>query len=620
MKYKRRLINYILVIAILVATLYFEPEICNAETVNDFVIVLDAGHGGSDGGASSVYGGVRYNERDLNLKITNYCAQELRKYSGIKVYLTRTNNTDANIDRSERVRIARNYGADLIVSFHLNSTASRSGSSSGAEVYYQNGNYRPNLSTRSYELANQILSQLSGVGVRRRGAFVRNSSDSWYPDGSVADDLGMIYYPKICNIPSVLIENAYLNNYSDFQNFLSSESKLQQLGIADARGIYNYVKKYGYKFVSDETGISCAYLGTPIVNKWAQIFGNWYYLDANGYCLTGKHNLGGNAYIFKSDGVMAVGWAALDGKWYWADKDGHLKNGWINDGKYYYYMDNDGIMQRGWLSLNGKTYYLNVSGGHMQVGEKNIDGNWYNFASSGELLYGWQKVSGNWKYYNADGIRQSGLIDLNGSLYYLDANGKMLTGWISVNGKWYFANSSGKFISGWLKNGNEWYYLNADCVMERGMVTVGTKKYYLNPSGGYMITGWKMVDGEWYYFCGNGDAVTGWEKIDNRWYYFDSSGIMKRGMVTVGTKKYYLNPSGGHMFTGWKKLDGKWYYFSSNGDAVTGWQKIANVWYYFNDDAEMTTGWQKVNGTWYYMNASGAWVSNPTGTPPEETE
>lgn len=49
-------------------------------------------------------------------------------------------------------------------------------------------------------------------------------------------------------------------------------------------------------------------------------------------------------------------------------------------------------------------------------------------------------------------------------------------------------------------------------------------------------------------------------------------------------------------------------------------KKIANVWYYFNADAEMTTGWQKVNGTWYYMNASGAWVSNPTGTPPEETE
>ena len=57
------------------------------------VIVLDPGHGGHDGGASSSFNGKTYLEKELNLKIAQYCKAELETYSNVKVYMTRSNDT-----------------------------------------------------------------------------------------------------------------------------------------------------------------------------------------------------------------------------------------------------------------------------------------------------------------------------------------------------------------------------------------------------------------------------------------------------------------------------------------------------------------------------------------------
>ncbi|OYO59444.1 hypothetical protein CG709_18650, partial [Lachnotalea glycerini] len=92
-------------------------EVSVDQEATGVVVVLDPGHGGTDGGATS----GPFVEKDLNLKISKYTKAELEKYSGVIVKMTRT--TDTYVGLEERTIIAKNYGADLFVSQHLNSAS-----------------------------------------------------------------------------------------------------------------------------------------------------------------------------------------------------------------------------------------------------------------------------------------------------------------------------------------------------------------------------------------------------------------------------------------------------------------------------------------------------------------
>ena len=60
------------------------------------VLVLDPGHDVHDAGARRTWNGVTYAEETITLKMAQYCKEELEKYSGIVVYMTRFSN---NVDR-----------------------------------------------------------------------------------------------------------------------------------------------------------------------------------------------------------------------------------------------------------------------------------------------------------------------------------------------------------------------------------------------------------------------------------------------------------------------------------------------------------------------------------------
>ena len=49
------------------------------ENVKRPVVVLDPGHGGTEGGAWATHGGITYKEEEINWKISNYTMQELQK-------------------------------------------------------------------------------------------------------------------------------------------------------------------------------------------------------------------------------------------------------------------------------------------------------------------------------------------------------------------------------------------------------------------------------------------------------------------------------------------------------------------------------------------------------------
>lgn len=198
------------------------------------VVVLDPGHGGSATGA--VYGGLY--EKNLNLSIAFYIKEELEKYEGIAVYLTRT--TDVDVSFTNRANLAKNVGATSFVSIHINALGTSTGTTTaaGAEVFVTG--YTA-FNAGSTDLANRILAELSKVGLSSRGVKINNDdhNNGTYPDGTWKDDLAVIRYNILNGIPAILIEHGFINNAHDY-SLLASPTKLKEMGVADATAIAQY--------------------------------------------------------------------------------------------------------------------------------------------------------------------------------------------------------------------------------------------------------------------------------------------------------------------------------------------------------------------------------------------
>ena len=200
-------------------------------------ICLDPGHGGSDSGANAF--GTK--ESDLTLKIAQYCKEELAKYD-VNVVMTRTTDTrlseEAAMDLKNRVEVAKKAGASYFISIHINSA--QNSAAHGAEVYYPNTSGNKNLSSNGQNLAKAIQSQLAALGLYDRGIKIRNYTDgttSSNPNSSDQDYYGVIRYAKQANITGLIVEHCFISNKDEFDKYLGSNAKLQQLGIADAKGI-----------------------------------------------------------------------------------------------------------------------------------------------------------------------------------------------------------------------------------------------------------------------------------------------------------------------------------------------------------------------------------------------
>lgn len=202
----------------------------------NIVVLLDPGHDANHPGAS--YNGLV--EKDINLKIAQYCKAELETYAGVTVDMTREGDAcpystgDASVCNAKRVEYAKSIGADIYVSIHNNASGV---GATGSEVYYPNANYNAQISAAGKDTAEKILAKLAELGLKNRGVKIRNSENgTTYPDGTPADYYGVIKNCKYAGIPAIIVEHAFMDS-SDAANFLNSDSKLKKLGIADATGI-----------------------------------------------------------------------------------------------------------------------------------------------------------------------------------------------------------------------------------------------------------------------------------------------------------------------------------------------------------------------------------------------
>ena len=145
-------------------------------------VVVDAGHGGRDGGC--VHNGLL--EKRLCLDVAQRLEKHL-KARGLKVVMTR--RTDAFVSLESRIGIANRQRNALFVSIHFN--ASRNRTISGMEVYYHSGTGR----TVAARLLRSMDLNLKGLA---RGVF--------------RQDIKVL---RETRMPAVLVEGGYLSHKTD---------------------------------------------------------------------------------------------------------------------------------------------------------------------------------------------------------------------------------------------------------------------------------------------------------------------------------------------------------------------------------------------------------------------
>ena len=104
--------------------------------LNKMTVAIDAGHGGTNGGAEG--GKTHIAEKDLTLQYAKVLDKTLRKL-GIKTFMTRT--IDTTVDMKDRILMAQQKNPDFLISLHCNSSANDT--VKGSSTYYRYIGFKP---------------------------------------------------------------------------------------------------------------------------------------------------------------------------------------------------------------------------------------------------------------------------------------------------------------------------------------------------------------------------------------------------------------------------------------------------------------------------------------------
>lgn len=160
---------------------------------DEFVVCIDAGHGGSSIGA--VYGDDERLEKDDNLKLSLLVADELKK-QGVSVIMTR--ETDKDISLENRCRIANFGRADYFLCIHRNSSENKD--ANGIEIWVSKA-----ATQKEVNIAQAIIDNLSNNGLS-----VERGVKKGFRSGS-----GDYYINSKTNMPSCLLEIGFISNHED---------------------------------------------------------------------------------------------------------------------------------------------------------------------------------------------------------------------------------------------------------------------------------------------------------------------------------------------------------------------------------------------------------------------
>lgn len=182
---------------------YIGVKIANPSAIYKNIVVLDAGHGGKDSGATNSKKDAY--EKKLNLKILYDQAKTYfnAKDSEIKAYWTRTDDTF--VELSKRAEFAKTVEADLFISLHMNSATA---TAKGLEVLYASNNKNTMSGLNSKKMAEIFKDQLiTDLNMTNRGIKDRTKLVVLYKN----------------SVPAVLIELGFISNSSDVQKLMDSD-------------------------------------------------------------------------------------------------------------------------------------------------------------------------------------------------------------------------------------------------------------------------------------------------------------------------------------------------------------------------------------------------------------
>lgn len=209
------------------------------------IIMLDPGHGGIDPGMQNKR--LELNEKTLALD-TAQRLKALLEAQGYKVFLTRTSDRHLSKNKREdlqmRAEMAQRAGADLFISIHFNSVASKADTVTGVETFTMTPRYQYSTGGTSDDRDDDEVKQ----------ANPGNRNDAWNSLlgytfhrellGSLgASDRGLKHARfavlRLVSCPAVLVESGYLSNDTEAKK-IGTPAYRQKIADAIASGVRVY--------------------------------------------------------------------------------------------------------------------------------------------------------------------------------------------------------------------------------------------------------------------------------------------------------------------------------------------------------------------------------------------
>lgn len=208
----------------------FSAAEASSMPITQKTVIVDAGHGGDDGGAIGIDGTV---EKDINLDIA-LKLEKILKFYGFNVIMTRTQDVmtcDDGLDSLRKRKISdihnrfelmRKNPDAIFISVHQNKF--EDSSQHGTQVFYSGND------ERSKELAEAIQTSVTLTLQRKNDRVVKKSGSGIY----------LLYHAKI---PAVLVECGFISNSYEVKK-LKDESYRMKLAILIADGLLKYLSNH----------------------------------------------------------------------------------------------------------------------------------------------------------------------------------------------------------------------------------------------------------------------------------------------------------------------------------------------------------------------------------------
>ncbi len=172
-----------------------------AQEQENFTLLIDPGHGGTDNGATK----EKLNEKEIVLNVANYIKEN---NSNLNIYLTR--KKDENVNLLDRANIINEIKPDLAISLHINTTDNDK--ANGFEIFTSKETESPAVLQFSKILTENLTNstELNPRGELKKANFaiIRKSE-----------------------VPTIMLEIGFMSNDKDLEYISSKEG---QMKIAEA--------------------------------------------------------------------------------------------------------------------------------------------------------------------------------------------------------------------------------------------------------------------------------------------------------------------------------------------------------------------------------------------------